>query len=83
MTVQVEKLYFEIQQLRAYSVDSLVGNLGGYMGLFLGYALLNFPTLFLELCHSMKKIIISWSSLTLDTPDNEELEVGSKDIEAH
>ena len=52
----------EIEQIRAYNIRSLVGDMGGYMGLFLGYALLNFPSLFLECVGFMKKKI-------LDEPD--------------
>ena len=34
----------EIKQNRAYSIQSLIGNLGGYLGIFLGYALVDFVT---------------------------------------
>ena len=37
----------EIKQARKYSVQSLVGNAGGYIGLCLGYALWNVPTIIL------------------------------------
>ena len=32
-------------QTKAYPFDSLVGNMGGYMGLFLGYSLVQVPNL--------------------------------------
>ena len=32
-----------IRQVRAYNVQSLIGNLGGYLGLILGYAILDLP----------------------------------------
>ena len=48
----------EIKQIRAYDIDSLVGNMGGYMGLFLGYALLNFPSLVLGFVGLMKRGIL-------------------------
>ena len=35
----------EITQTKAYDINTLVGNMGGYMGLLLGYAVLNFPDL--------------------------------------
>ena len=35
----------EIKQTRAYSLQSLVGNVGGYIGLFLGYAIMDLPPL--------------------------------------
>ena len=48
----------EIKQIRAYDIDSLVGNMGGYMGLFLGYALLNFRSLVLGFVGLMKRGIL-------------------------
>ena len=37
--------YKEIEMKKAYAVSALVGNVGGFIGLFLGYALLMFPEL--------------------------------------
>ena len=39
------KKYLEIKQIKAYTFTNLVGNVGGYIGLFLGYAILNTPKL--------------------------------------
>ena len=36
--------YMEITQSRAYDAQSLVGNAGGYVGLFLGVALIQIPS---------------------------------------
>ena len=36
----------EIHLLKAYDLNSLVGNVGGYIGMFLGYAFLHLPSLF-------------------------------------
>ena len=36
--------YMEITQTRAYDLQSLIGNAGGYVGLFLGVALIQLPT---------------------------------------
>ena len=44
----------EIKQVRKYSEQSLVGNLGGYIGLCLGYAILNLPTMILEIWRNIK-----------------------------
>ena len=44
----------EIKQARKYSVQSLVGNAGGYIGLCLGYALWNVPTLMLGIWTHVK-----------------------------
>ena len=32
--------YMEIRQIRAYSIEDLVGDIGGYLVQFLGFALL-------------------------------------------
>ena len=45
----------EITQIRAYDLDNLYGNIGGYMGLFLGYAILNIPTMLFILYGGIKK----------------------------
>lgn len=52
------KTYLEIKQIRSYSFPNLVGNIGGYMGLFLGYALLNFPALIIKLLKSISRIAL-------------------------
>ena len=36
----------EIHLLKAYDLKNLVGNVGGYIGMFLGYAFLHLPSLF-------------------------------------
>ena len=49
----------EIKQVRKYSVQSLVGNLGGYIGLCLGYALMNLPSIILEIWKNTKDRCLS------------------------
>ena len=39
----------EIKQVRAYSVQSLIGNAGGYVGLLVGYTIAELPDFFLIL----------------------------------
>ena len=34
-----------IEQIREYSTQSLIGNIGGYLGLILGYAIIQLPVL--------------------------------------
>ena len=41
--------YMEIQQVRDYSVQDAVGDIGGYLGLFLGFALVQIPELLLTM----------------------------------
>ena len=38
--------YRETIQMQAYNLDNFIGNVGGYMGLFLGYAFVQLPNLF-------------------------------------
>ena len=40
---------------RAYSLDDLVGTCGGYIGLFLGYALIQLPQLIEKTVQAMKQ----------------------------
>ena len=47
--------YRETIQTQAYNLDNLVGNVGGYTGLFLGYALVQIPDFFLRLINSIRK----------------------------
>ena len=46
----------EIKQTRKYSVQGLVGNAGGYIGLCLGYAMWNVPTIILSIWNKVKGI---------------------------
>ena len=43
-------------------MDDLVGTCGGYFGLFLGYALIQFPRLIQNTCDLMKRKISSRDS---------------------
>ena len=38
-----EPTFTERTQERAYTIDDVVGTVGGYVGLFMGYALVQFP----------------------------------------
>ena len=38
------RTFKEIKQVRAYNAQTLVGNAGGYIGLFLGYTIREIPT---------------------------------------
>ena len=44
----------EIKQIRAYDPESLYGDIGGYMGLLLGYSILNLPSM-IALCYGFIK----------------------------
>lgn len=44
----------EIRQIRAYDLESLYGDIGGYMGLLLGYSILNLPSM-IAFCYGICK----------------------------
>ena len=50
--------YKEIKQDRAFNIESFIGNVGGYVGLFLGFAIWSIPEIFSNLkCSKMFKNI--------------------------
>ena len=48
----------EIKQIRAYDPESLYGDIGGYMGLLLGYSILNLPSM-IAFCYRFIKTTFS------------------------
>ena len=49
--------YMEIKQVEAYRFENLVGNGGGYVGLFLGYSLSQLPHFIIFILLSLRKIV--------------------------
>ena len=45
----VDQNYREMLNIRAFDLHSLLGNIGGYVGIFIGYALLNLPDAILRM----------------------------------
>ena len=45
-----KKFFKEIQLVRSFDVEDMIANGGGYIGLFLGYSILQLPSLLLGLC---------------------------------
>ena len=41
--IHIQPTFTERIQSRAYTIDDVVGAVGGYVGLFMGYALVQFP----------------------------------------
>ena len=48
--------FMEIEQVRAYDIQSLIGNGGGYIGVFLGVAVIQLPTLLYKIHSSIQKL---------------------------
>ena len=60
---EITQAYYQTQfretiQTRAYNLEALVGNIGGYAGLFLGYALSQFPTSLASLVYYFKQLFL-------------------------
>lgn len=57
VSVQFKQNYYrQITQIRAYSLQSLIGNAGGYIGLFVGYTISELPVAFQMIYnHIMRK----------------------------
>ena len=49
--------YKEIKQNRAYDTKKLIGDVGGYIGLLLGYALLGMPDFIRRICESLYRTL--------------------------
>ena len=52
-------LFSLFYQIRAYNIETLIANVGGYVGLFLGYAILQTPEFFLKIYEHAKKIVVN------------------------
>ena len=47
--------FTERKQTRAYTIDDVVGAVGGYIGLFMGYALVQFPKVLRSIYYLFKR----------------------------
>ena len=53
----IDTTFKEINQVRAYDIQSLIGNAGGYLGLFLGYSIVHFPILIVKVFNNIKHFV--------------------------
>ena len=51
--------FMEIKQIRAYNFQNLVGNGGGYVGLFLGYSIVQLPSMIISVYNWIQNKILS------------------------
>ena len=56
-----ERTYKNIKQTKAYTIQSLIGNAGGYLGLFVGYTISELPFLVLAICKKLKTLYSSFT----------------------
>ena len=57
-----DDIYMEVRQMRDYGIQSVVGEIGGYMGLFLGFAILQIPELIFNIYCYTKNGIGRWKT---------------------
>ena len=60
----------EIRQIRSYDVESLYGDIGGYMGLLLGYSILNLPTMIICCYGLIKKTFLDRRAQKSNNPND-------------
>ena len=49
-----ENTHKDIWQMKAYTMQSLIGNVGGYVGIFIGCTISDLPNIFLDLYKRIK-----------------------------
>lgn len=62
--------FMQIKQVQAYSIESLIGNGGGYVGLFLGYSLIQLPYLLAFILSSVRKMVTEKYGSSSNPRDN-------------
>ena len=68
----LESNFKEIKKVRAFGIESLVGNVGGYVGLFLGFSIIQLPTFFMVLVRKLQTSYESSKSTKINFPMIEE-----------
>ena len=54
--VFVDETYREIARVKAFDMNALVGNIGGYVGIFVGYSLImHFPDAIMKILRTVRK----------------------------
>ena len=69
----IQTSFLRIEQIRGYDFNSLIGNIGGYVGMFLGYALLNVPNAILSIFEASRELRLT----TRELCQNKEKEISS------
>merc|ERR1712218_25993 len=64
LTIEIryeDSIFKEIEYIEDYDFEAFVGNIGGYIGLFLGYALLQIPGILFSLLSWCGKTFFDWN----------------------
>ena len=69
----IQTSFLRIEQIRGYDFNSLIGNIGGYVGMFLGYALLNVPNAIVSIFETSRELRLT----TRELCQNKEKEISS------
>ena len=66
-------MYFKFLFIPAYDFEAFVGNTGGYIGLFLGYALLQIPGIIIYVLSWCGHFLFRWDKPDLNPRKTEEI----------
>ena len=57
--IQGNEMYQEIDNVRYFTLESCWSAIGGFVGIFVGYSLLQLPELFVKYCQWLNKKVLS------------------------
>ena len=60
-----QSTFTEKIQTRAYTIDDVVGTVGGYVGLFMGYAIVQFPDMMRSTIYLAKRKLLRTEEVTM------------------
>ena len=60
-----QSTFTEKIQTRAYTIDDVVGTVGGYVGLFMGYAIVQFPEMMRSILYLAKSRLVNTEEVTM------------------
>ena len=60
-----QSTFTEKVQTRAYTIDDVVGTVGGYVGLFMGYAIVQFPDMMRSIIYLAKRRLLNTEEVTM------------------
>ena len=76
----MQPTFRETKQVKAYDFNDLVGNVGGYVGMFLGYALLNLSNVLFLIWQTIKDYLMKTKVPINETGMNGEMKVNNSKL---